>query len=64
MGLKGLTCTIWTENLARIKLGGLALKGCELHLADFGSENDVILTARPRLRGCGALGGLCEILCR
>ena len=26
--------TVWAENLAGIKFGGLALKGCELHLAD------------------------------
>ena len=25
---------VWAENLAGIKFGGLALKGCELHLAD------------------------------
>ena len=32
--LMQLTCTVWPENLAGIKFGGLALKGCELHLAD------------------------------
>ena len=26
--------TVWPENLAGIKFGGLALKSCELHLAD------------------------------
>ena len=26
--------TVWPENLAGIKFGGLALKGCELYLAD------------------------------
>ena len=26
--------TVWPENLAGIKFGGLALKGCELHLAN------------------------------
>ena len=26
--------TVWPESLAGIKFGGLALKGCEFHLAD------------------------------
>ena len=28
------TSAVWPENLAGIKFGGLALKGCELRLAD------------------------------
>ena len=32
--LMQLTCTVWPENVAGIKFGGLALKGCEMHLAD------------------------------